>query len=165
MPAPDPDVVGSRPRPLENAVRLMYAGAVLALLGALLTVLTRDALRADATGTVADQVGASPGAVDAVFGVALVAGTAFGLLTAGLWVLMAVLNGRGVRWARVLSTVLGAATVLSFAASLGRARPAVSWLLELATAVVAAGVVWLLWRPESSRYYAAATAARGREVR
>lgn len=165
MPAPDPDVVGRRPTPLDRAVRLMYGGAVLSLLGALLTVLTRDELRAEATGPLADGLAAPPGAVDAVFGVALFAGIAFGLLSAGVWVLMAVLNGRGAGWARVLATALGAATVLSFAVSLGRARPTATWVLELATAVVAGAVVWLLWRPACSRYYAAAAAARRGDAR
>jgi hypothetical protein len=79
-----------------------------------------------------------------------------GLLTLALWLWMAVMNGRGRNWARIVATVLGAFSVCggvgSFANTMTTGVTVLFSLLQLALATV---VLVLLWLPSSSAYYRA----------
>ena len=73
---------------------------------------------------------------------------------------MAVTNGQGKSWARVVATVLGGlnvlGTLLTLAPAARRPLTLVTSLLSLALAAV---ILWLLYRPESTRYYEAMSPA------
>ena len=69
---------------------------------------------------------------------------------------MAVKNGQGRSWARVVATVLGGLSVLSTLSNLAQGNTtALSLVLSLVGIVLAAVILWFLYRPESSRFYTA----------
>lgn len=101
---------------------------------------------------------------------AVVVGLMLGLVFAGVWVWMAVMNSRGRSWARVVAAILGGLnitfTVLGLV--LGAAvsgmgtgadveQSAIGTVLSIASAGLAAIILILLFQPVSSAYYNAVT--------
>lgn len=137
-----PPVPQQPPRPVMNAVKLMYVGAGLEVLGLVLNL-------------VAAGSGGSSNAASGIVGSAI---------GAGLWLWMAAANKAGRNWARITSTVLfgldclflliiliGASTLISLAGGAAVAVVVASivvWLIGL-------GAIVLLWQRESSDYFAA----------
>lgn len=157
-PAPDQHGTGpvTPPPPVALAVKLMYVGAVLSLVSVLTSFLFTDSIRA----SIESQPGVDPATVDAAVTVGLVFAAVVGLVGVGLWILNAVFNAKGKSWARILSTVLASLFVLSTLFSLTQPAPALSRVLGIVQLLLAIGIVVLLWRPESSRFYQAAAAPR-----
>ena len=145
------------PPPLALAVRLMYLGAALSLVNIVLTLFQRDAIRSQ----LASQGRLGPAALDAAATATVVVGAVVGLAGTALWVLNAVYNARGRAWARVLSTVLGGLAVLFALASLTQPGGGLSRLLTFVELIIAAAVLALIWRPESSQYYRARSGPPG----
>lgn len=144
------------PAPLRTAVLLMRVGALLSLLSLLSTFLFRDQIRDQVEQTLEDQGSAiTADAVDT----AVAVGTAFavfvGLVGVALWLWMAWANGRGKGWARIVATVLFALSAISFLFSFSQPQPVLSTVLGLVNLVLGAAIVFLLWKRESSAYYAA----------
>jgi threonine/homoserine efflux transporter RhtA len=75
---------------------------------------------------------------------------------------MAVMNGRGRNWARIVATVLGAFSVCGGVASFANSMTTtgVTVLFSLLQLALAAVVLVLLWLPSSSAYYRAQGARR-----
>ena len=140
-----------QPSTIRTAVRLMYLGAVLSLVG-LVTIpfqtdAVRDALEDSDSSLTASEVDTAVNATVAMFVV-------FGLIGVGLWIWMAVKNGQGLSWARVVATVLGGLNILSVLAGLVQGNTTgVSIVVNVVSLVLAAVILWLLYRPESSRFY------------
>lgn len=143
---PDP------PGPVLLAVRLMYAGAALTAVGALVDVIAvvaggTAALRATHKHATLAQLHATQGA--------LITSVLFsGLIEAGLWLFMARANRAGLKWARLIagalfgiSTVLLATSILGGSALTLVAFTALTWLVGL-------GATIFLWQKESSSYFA-----------
>src|ERR1022692_1372125 len=152
------------PPPVLMAVKLMYVGAVLSALTAIYTASTAGSLKsailkAHPLYTAAQVHNDEKSIVIS----AIVVG---GLLTTGMWIWMARMNGAGHKWARIVASVLfvintvdlllaaaEASSVTTVGANTGIqvALVALIWLAGL-------GAIVLLWRGESSRYMAAASA-------
>ncbi len=158
-----------RPRSVELAVRLMYLGAVLSVLGGLANLFQdRTSLRATVEQSLRDagqQV--TPAVVDTSVTFALYAPVVIGLLFAGIWVLMAVLVGKGRSWARIVATILGALNILSLVAQLvgatamtGQQGGGLGLVLSVVDLALAAAILFLLWKRESSDFFAAASGRR-----
>jgi hypothetical protein len=165
MPAPPPPAAhGSLPRPqaVSNAVRLMYAGAALSLIGLLLTPMTAGAIRTQIEDAMAGQDTAMTGAqIDGIVTFAIAMGVVFGLLGVGLWLLMARANGKGRSWARIVATVLFALNAVSLLTSLPQLGSApLPVALSALTTLVGAAAVYFLWRKESSSWFQAQSAPR-----
>jgi hypothetical protein len=148
-----------RPQPLTIAVWLMYVGAALSLVSVLSTFLVLEDIRDQAQQEVtAQNLDIDP---DVIVNIAVAVGVGAGLLALALWIWMAVMNGRGRNWARIVATVLGALSLCgglaSFTNTMATAATVVLSLLQLAVAAV---VVVLLWLPSSSAYYRAQGARR-----
>ena len=140
-----------RPGPIQTAVMLMRLGAVLSAIGVLVAFLQTDAIR-DAIRE-ADS-GLTESEVDNGVTGYLVVVVVTGLVAIGLWLWMAAANGEGKRWARTLATVLGGLSILF--TLLGFAQDgatALSVALSLVSLALAAVILWMLWRPESTAYY------------
>lgn len=142
--APPPAV--ERPSSIRTAVRLMLLGAGTSAIGILLTitdVVTGGSVASDGSLT---KIGAAQ--------VAPIVVIMFGLVGIGLWLGMAWVNGQGRSWARVIATILGGINGLGALFNLASAG---SSTLDTTSAVVnlvlAATILALLYRPESSRYY------------
>jgi hypothetical protein len=140
-----------QPPPIRTAVRLMLVGAALSLLGLLLVPFETDTLR-DAIEDSDGSLTASE--VDTAVDVTVATIVVISLIGAGLWVWMAVKNGQGRSWARVVATILGGLNILSVLSGLvqGNTTP-LSLALSLVTLALAAVILWLLYRPEASRFY------------
>ncbi|HEX6337308.1 MAG TPA: hypothetical protein VFZ85_10160 [Jiangellaceae bacterium] len=142
----------ARPEPpssILTAVKLMYAGAVLSLLWTLLVLPQRDVLR-DALDD--QNIDMTAGEMDSLVNTMIGVMVVVGLITVGLWVLMARTNRDGKSWARVIATILGAIAVL--VGLLGMLQvDLIGLVMNLALVVLSVWILVLLYRRESTEYY------------
>jgi hypothetical protein len=157
-----PQPAGPRPASVTTAVRLMWVGAAISLVSALLTPTMGDAMRTQIRDALASSNSAmDPGTFDGFVTVILGVAVVFGIIEVGLWLLMAWQNGKGRTWARIVATVLFALGLLSAVSGLAQAGVApLLTVLSVANAIVGAVVVFLLWRKESSLWFEAQSAPR-----
>jgi len=150
---PEPATRPPVPPSITRAVQLMYIGAAASLIGIVIEILARHAIRnALATRKTAHPLTTSQLNSDyhLVLGVAIVGG----VIGAALWLWMAYSCKAGKGWARIVSTVLFAIDTLSLLAgaitSAGAARiyGIVVWLIGL-------GAIILLWQRSSTEYFKA----------
>ena len=148
---------GSRsepPQPVRTAVLLMWVGAAISALSVIIAVVQVDTIREQLS-----RQGLPAGtSLDTVIATTIAVAVVVGAIGVALWVLMAVMNRRGKVWARIVATVLGALnvllTLLTVSGAAG-ATPTLSLLVGVVSLVLAAVIVFLLWRPEASRWYEA----------
>jgi hypothetical protein len=144
-PEPDP------PPSLATAVRLMYVGAGLSAVSFVVNVFQRDEIREQIA---ENDSSLTQDELDTAANAAVAVSVVIGLVVVGLWIWMARSNARGQSWARTTATVLGVLSILSLAATLGMGQStALATVLSLASVVLAAVILYLLYRPESTRYY------------
>ncbi len=147
-----------QPPSIRNAVRLMWVGAALAAFGLISVFFQTDAIR-DAIEDADSSNDLTADEIDTVVNVSIAAAVIFGLIGVGLWAWMAVMNGQGKSWARVVATVLGGLnvlfTLLGFAGATGEGATALSTVLSLIGLALAVAILILLYRPESNRFYEA----------
>jgi hypothetical protein len=152
-PSPDGQNRAQRPAPpgpVANAIRLMYAGAVVELMVALGGLASYSTIKS----TVQQRDTAlTPAQVHGAAVVAEVLIVVFGLVPVGLWIWMAAMCGRGRNWARVLSTVFFGISVLSVLLSLPGAAPVWDKAIGVIPVVVGLICVVLLWQPASSEFF------------
>lgn len=144
----------TRPASLDMAVKLMQAGGALAVLSLLTVFLFRDSLREAAEQTVQEQ-GLDASQIDTFVTIGIVTGVFFGLLGALLWFWMASANGKGKSWARITASVFYAISLVSFIFSMGQPQGMISRLLTILSLAIGTGAMVLMYRKESSEYYAA----------
>lgn len=151
---PSPPAV-QRPTVLTVAVVLMYFGAAFWAFNALFNITRSDELKEmfaeefpELTEEEIDR------AVDRNASNAPVT-----LVGVGLWIWMAVMNGRGKKWARITGTVFGginvALTLLGFAvlSSLGITMPAPEAFLSVTGVTLSIVIVILMFQRDASAYY------------
>jgi hypothetical protein len=138
------------PRSVMIAVRLMYAGAALTAIGLVMSVVAvatgENALRASHRHATLAQLHATQ---NFLITVAVISG----LVEIGAWLLMARANRSGLKWARIVATVLFAlgtwnliSHIIGTATVTNLAYTALMWLVGL-------GAVFLLWWKDSSAYF------------
>jgi hypothetical protein len=139
------------PRPVRTAVLLMYTGAALSAVSLIVTVLSFHAIERvirNASSTLtAHQVHN-----DAI--VAVTIAVVESLIAIGLWLLMAWGNKNGQSWARIVATVLFGLNTLFLLLSFVRATVSVSLAFSVLVWLIGLGAIVLLWRKESSEYFA-----------
>lgn len=140
------------PPSILAAFRLMYVGALLQGLGLVLTWLTRDQLR----DTVAEQQDVRGDELDTAYNITLGGGITINLLAIAMWIWMAHANRQGFSWARIVATVLGALNIAFTLYWISQAWGLII-VVQLITIAMGATVLFLLYRPDSSGYYAAVT--------
>lgn len=144
---PDP------PPSLATAVKGMYVGAALSAIGILVSLTQRDAIRDQLA---EDDSSLTQDELDTAVNVGMAFSVILGVVVVGLWIWMARSNERGQTWARTTATVLGALNILSLLGSLAMGQTtAVSALVGALSLILAAGILYLLYRPDSSEYYRA----------
>lgn len=148
----------ARPKSMDLAVRLMQAGGVLALLNALTVFLFKDEIR-DAAEKAAADAGTNID-IDAAVNAAMIFGAIFGLLGAALWFWMASANGKGKSWARIVASVFYVISLLSFVYSFTQPAGFLSRILGIISFLIATGAIVMMWKKESSDFYAANSAPR-----
>lgn len=151
----------SRPKTVQNAVYLMYAGAALGIIGMLVSLLTLDSMRQQVEEQLAAQGGpVDQSLVDASVSIGIGVGVVFGLLGAGLWIMNAIFCGRGANWSRILSTVFAAILVLSSLVTFFQPGSGFTKAITGLTLVVGVAAVVLLWQRPSNQFFQQAGAAR-----
>jgi hypothetical protein len=134
------------PQPVLTAVKLMYVGAGLELLGLILNIVS--------------------GSANVGYGIVVP------LIGAGIWIWMAVSNKAGKNWARITSTVffgldclvlllvlIGAGALISLTNGAATAAVVLALVAAVIVWLVGLGAIILLWRKESSAYFAAMSAS------
>jgi hypothetical protein len=140
-----------QPPSVRNAVRLMYAGAALEVIAAIVALLTRGSLKASLLKNHPDYTAAQLHTAETTRTVGLVIGA---VIAIGLWIWMAQANGRGLSWARVLSAVFFGISTLSLLGSLFLARSAGSLIIGVVIWLVGLAAIILLFRKESAPFFA-----------
>ena len=149
--------VAEQPSSIATAVKLMYAGAALSLLSVIASFFMLDTIKEAIEESMREtDPNASQSTIDAAYTVGMVSTVVVGIIAVGLWLWMASKNGQGRSWARIVATVFGAINVLFTV--VGFTQPgmtAVSAIISGVSMVLAVIILVLLWRKESSSYYAA----------
>jgi hypothetical protein len=150
-----------QPQSLRNAVRLMWVGAALALIGVIITVSFTSKIR-NAVTTAADKSNVTNRAdgktvltaaqIHSLANATVILLAVFGIIGVLLWVWMAWANNKGKQWARVVATVLFGLNTISLILEFGRAS--ISIIAILLGWLVGLGATILLWRRETSAYIA-----------
>jgi hypothetical protein len=145
------------PTPVLQAVKLMYAGAIVSAVSLIITLLTVGSLKtaihnADPSLTASKLHSAEVAAV----AVAVV----FGLIGIGLWLWMAYANKAGKNWARITATVFFGLDTLSILTSFRQAEPVLSRLISILIWLIGLGAIVLLYQRESSAYFSASKKPR-----
>jgi hypothetical protein len=140
------------PQSIQNAVKLMYAGAALSAISLIVGLATvgqlKSAIKKADPSFTASQVHSAE-----TVGVATV--VIFGLIGIGLWVWMARANGAGKSWARVVASVLFGISTLELLLSGVRANSTFDLIFEGLVWLIGLGAIVFLYRRDSSEYYAA----------
>jgi hypothetical protein len=147
------------PGPVRTAVMLMYAGATLSAIGLVVTLFSFHAIeriiRNAPSATTLTQHQVHTVAIATV-----TIGVLEGLIAIGLWLLMAWANKNGKNWGRITATVLFGLNTLFLLLGFVRAHASISLVFSLLVWAVGLGAIVLLWRRESSQYFAAASPRR-----
>jgi len=146
---------GPQPSTLRNAVRLIWAGGALSLIGVIITLsfsgriktaVTNAAIKSNRTAThklTAAQIHSLANATVVLLAV-------FGIVGVLLWVWMAWANNRGRAWARIVATVLFGLNTIAVLLELGRAS--VSLITVLLGWLIGLGAIVLLWNKQTTQY-------------
>lgn len=149
---PAPGTPMTRPRPVDLAIKLIWALVALSLVSALVTFFLLD--------TIVDQViddAGLTGSVDAdTIRSGAVLGAVVGLvITVGLYALLAFFLGRGANWARIVYTVLAVLGIIASVVGLTSPQPALLLVISVVQLGLTAAIVFLLWQKESTAFFKA----------
>jgi hypothetical protein len=145
------------PPSLRRAVRLMWAGAGLALLGTIVTLVLSGRIKTevfnaarknDAIARRSGRTGYTIPQLHTVASVTFAALVAAGIISILLWVWMAWANNRGSGWARIIASVLFA--LITVEVVLARSRSSVSFLFILLEWVIGLVAIVLLWQRDTT---------------
>ena len=178
-PAAPPTVPTERPKTLTYAVIGMWIGALLNIVStALLFTMDTAELKSLMMTEMEKQPTYDPSVfdaeemVDVIVPIIQIGGAILGLIALGLWIWMAIMNGKGRNWARVTATVFGALSLAGSLSSVGNIAgnaalggatmpiPAGSVALSILDPLLVIAILVLLWVPPSSAYFSAVGAAR-----
>ena len=152
---PEPATRPPIPQSMTRAVQVMYVGAAASLIGIVIDLLDRHAIRNGlATRKTAHPLTTSQLNNDyhAVLGALVVVG----LISVGLWLWMARMNKRGRNWARITSTVFFALDTLGAIGGLAGGAlsgGSVNRFYGLVVWVIGGAAIILLWQRTSTEYF------------
>jgi hypothetical protein len=127
------------PSSVQNAVKLMYAGAAVEVVAIIIGLLSRASLKSSILARHPDFTTRQLHAAEAAGLVVTVIG---GVIAIGLWIWMAWANGQGRNWARVVSAVFFGINTLGLIVSLA-ARSSVAEM-HTAGSIIGGVVIWLI---------------------
>jgi hypothetical protein len=138
------------PSSVQNAVKVMYAGAAVSLLGIIIDILTvnatKTAIEKRSPNLTASQINSTQHVLIAAF----IAG---GVIAAVVWIVLARASQGGHNWARITGTVLFAQSTVDTNGGLTApiAGPVKIWAVLVW--LVALAAIVLLWRRDSSAFF------------
>ena len=148
--APQEPQRAQQPPSVRNAVRLMYAGAALEVIAAIVAVLTSGSLKSAILKNHPNYTAAQLHTAEVDRATIVIIGTLIGI---GLWIWMAQANGRGLSWARVLSAVFFGISTLSLLLSLVAARTVGTLIIGVIIWLVGLAAIILLFSKESAPFF------------
>jgi hypothetical protein len=148
-PAQQPEQI-QPPRPVLNAVKLMYAGAALEVLAVIIAFVARGSLKAGILARHPAYTAARLHSAENARTVPLVIG---GLIAVGLWLWMAWANGKGRSWARVVSAVFFGINTLDLLISIFLVRAVATLIIGVVIWLVGLGAIVLIFSKESGPFY------------
>ncbi|MFC6713052.1 hypothetical protein [Branchiibius cervicis] len=163
--------VGAPPKSIRQAVALMYAGAVVALINVVIAAFSKSAIRetlekqhaALVEAYAKDPTKTKPwdlSKLDSYTSQAWLMSMISGAIFVALWVILAHTNKKGNSIARIIATVLTVLNVLFTVANLLGGFNLATFVYYVVTMALGVGATYLLWRRESSDYYNAVKASR-----
>jgi hypothetical protein len=156
--APSPTGRLIPPQSMINAVKLMYAGAVLAAATILTTAATAPALKAAIR---QQHPFLAPGPLGAVITGTLTATIAGALISIGVWLAMARRTRRGRPGVRIMSTIFFGIDCLTVARTFSHGLvTGPTWIVGVAEWGIGLTVIVFLWDRRSSAYFAQQRQAR-----
>ncbi|ANS78604.1 hypothetical protein SGUI_1208 [Serinicoccus hydrothermalis] len=144
------------------AEKLMYAGGVVSLVTGIVGFFeSEDSIR-DRLSQASEAMGGSmtPEMIDQQVALTPISALVTGLIAAVLWFLIGRFCGKGKGWARIVATVLAVLNLISFVFGLlgssiipGASGGTFVLLLNAVSAIIAAAVLFFLWKKESTAYF------------
>jgi hypothetical protein len=138
------------PRSVQSAIRLMYAGATLDVIGIILGLVTVGSLKAAIISRSPNLTATQVHGLE-IFSV--VTTVLIGLIAIGAWLWMAWANGKGRNWARIVSAVLFGIDTLSLLVSFTRANVIGALILAILGWLAGLGAIVLIFNKESAPFY------------
>ena len=140
------------PRSVFLAVRLMYAGAALTAIGMVVSVVAvavggENALRASHKHATLAQLHATQNFL-------ITGAIVSGLVEIGAWLFMARANRSGLKWARIIASVLFALNTLNFMGHMLGKVTIGNIAYSVALWLVGLGALYFLWQKDASAYFA-----------
>jgi hypothetical protein len=139
------------PRPVLTAVRLMYAGAVIEVVGVVVALVSRGSLKSSILSRHPAYTAAQLHTAEGARTIPLIVGA---VIAAGLWIWMAWANGRGRSWARIVSAVFFGISTLDLLVAAVLVRGAVaSTIVGVVIWLIGLAVIILIFNKESGPFY------------
>jgi len=138
------------PPSVTNAIKLMYAGAAVTTVSLIVSLTgtssLKSAIKKHFPAYTVNQVNHL---YSQIIAAAVITGV-FGVL---LWLVMAWANGKGMSWARIVSSVLFVLNTLGLLTFFRNPETGISVIFQVLTWLVGLGAIILLWRPDSSTFF------------
>ena len=151
---PEPSSRPAIPQSVTRAVQLMYVGAAASLIGIVIDILARHAIRnALATRKTAHPLTTSQ--LNSDYHVVLGFLIGGGVIAVALWLWMAYSCKAGKGWARIVSTVLFAIDTLSVLAGAVTSAGAAPRIYSILVWLIGLGAIIFLWQRSSTEYFKA----------
>lgn len=148
-----PAPVGPAPRSTALAIRLMYVQVALSLLGLVITLLFRDDLKTSLRNA---SPSSSQATLDTLLTTTIVIAVVVNLVFIVLYLLLSRQVAKGKNWARIITVVLAALSVLGALSALGQDGVGLSRVLSVIGGIVGVAlIVLLMFRPDSKAFFAA----------
>jgi len=156
--SPKPNTPLTPPPSVQNAIKFMYAGAVVSALEFIIGFATIGSIRNAIISTARQQHRhLTQGQIHAgeVFGVTFLVLT--GLLGVALWIWMARANGKGRLWARMVASVLFGLNTLGLLSEVRQPHANLSLVFAVLIWLAGLGAIVLLWQRDSTAFYQASS--------
>jgi hypothetical protein len=128
----------------------MYAGATLNAIAIIIALVTIGSLRSATAAKYPNYTAAQLHTAEVA---SVVLAIVAGLITIGLWLWMAWANGRGRRWARIVSAVFFGINTLDLLASFFQVHAAISLVFSVLVWLAGLGAIILIFSRESGPFY------------
>jgi len=140
------------PQSVANAVKLMYAGAVISAIEVIISLTTIGSLKSAIVKAYPHYSAAKVHDLE-VAGIAEI--VVSGLIGIALWLVVARLNAAGRNWARIVASVLFGINTIELISLVAQPHALIGILFAVLLWLAGLGAIVLLWRRESSAYFRA----------
>lgn len=143
------------PKSVLDAVKAMYAGAGLSVIGIILVIVSSSSIkRAFANANATSSKPLTTSQLHSLESAYIVSAIVILAIGAALWLWMARANGAGKRWARITSSVFFGLYTIYLLTVLTRSGFGATLILAALSWLVGLFAIVMLWRRESSAFFA-----------